>query len=307
MYISKIKTVINKLFCHIKTFFNLLKNSTNPYLIFAPPGHFYSPLPNLLDIKKNREALFTRDRTACPGIDLHVHDQINLIKSLTKYYDQMPFLEDKQNGYRYYFNNSYYGHGSAIILYSLLRHYTPKRVIEVGSGFSSAAMLDINEHFLNNSILFSFIEPYPERLLSLLTDNDKKRHQIYTKPVQQVSNSIFSELENNDILFIDSSHVAKIGSDVVLLMTEILPILNKGVIIHIHDIYWPFEYPENWILSGRAWNEAYIIKSFLQFNSSFRILLFNSFLSIHYKSLMEENLPLFIPDSGSSLWIIKTA
>jgi len=124
---------------------------------------------------------------------------------------------------------------------------------------------------------------------------------------QHVPRAIYTELKNNDILFIDSSHVAKVGSDVVFLLTDILPILHRGVIVHIHDIYWPFEYPEDWVLSGRAWNEAYLVKAFLQFNSSFEILLFNSYLTIHHQGIMKQLLPLFMPNGGSSLWIRKTS
>lgn len=305
MLLDRVKVILNNYFIYFRSVFKVIENSRNPFLIFAPPGHFYSPIPNLLDIKKVRDSIFDRSAKNCLGINLHEQEQINLVKTLKKYYDQMPFTETKQDGYRYYFKNPYFGHGSGIILYSILRHFNPKRVIEVGSGFSSALMLDVDEHFLNDRIQFTFIEPYPERLLNLLSNSDKESQQIIDKPVQTVSKSIFEDLEGNDLLFIDSSHVVKIGSDVVHLITEILPLLKKGVIIHIHDIYWPFEYPENWILSGHAWNEAYLVKAFLQFNSSFQILLFNSFLSLHHRDLMEQNFPQFITDGGSSLWMVK--
>ena len=188
-----------------------------------------------------------------------------------------------------------------------MRHFRPQKIVEVGSGFSSAAMLDVNDRFFDGSILFTFIEPFPERLYSLLSEKDAKRHHIYVDIAQNIPQSVFTELKDNDILFIDSSHVAKIGSDVVFLLTEILPVLQKGVIVHIHDIYWPFEYPEDWIFSGRAWNEAYFVKAFLQFNDSFDILLFNSYLETHHKELMKQCVPLFLPNGGSSLWIKKTS
>lgn len=284
-----------------------LKTSQNPFLTSAAPGHFYSPIPDIDYIQKHRENIFARDRTSCPGIELAIQEQIGLIRDLVPYYGQMPFSENKQDGFRYYFNNAYFGHGSAIILYSLMRHFQPQSIVEVGSGFSSAAMLDVNDRFFDGTIQFTFVEPYPERLLSLLTERDRARHHICVDIAQDVPKVVYTELKNNDILFIDSSHVAKIGSDVVFLLTEILPILPKGVIIHIHDIYWPFEYPEDWVLSGTAWNEAYLVKAFLQFNESFEILLFNSYLAIHHQDLMKQCLPLFLPDGGSSLWIRKTS
>lgn len=309
MFLSRTKSLIKKIPGSSKTY-SLLKtfsNFQNPYLKNHPPGHFYSPIPDLDYIQKHREVLFSRDKISCNGIDIAEQEQIGLIKDLTTYYNQMPFSEEKKDGYRYFFNNIFFGHGSSIILYSIMRYFRPNKIVEVGSGFSSAAMLDVNDRFFDSNILFTFIEPYPERLLSLMTEKDREKHHVFVDIAQHIPHTVYTELENNDVLFIDSSHVAKVGSDVVFLLTDILPILKRGVIIHIHDIYWPFEYPEDWVLSGTAWNEAYLVKAFLQFNSSFEILLFNSYLAIHHQYLMKKCLPLFLPNGGSSLWIRKTS
>ncbi|PON13546.1 hypothetical protein C2W62_33810 [Candidatus Entotheonella serta] len=151
----------------------------------------------------------------------------------------------------------------------MLRRQHPRRVIEIGSGFSSSVMLDVNDLFLDNSVQFTFIEPYPERLFEQFRDDDQQRHTVIEKPLQDVLLSLFRELSAGDILFIDSSHVVKIGSDVAYILFHILPALQSGVLIHFHDILWPFEYPEDWIFEGRAWNEAYVLRSFLQFNHMF--------------------------------------
>jgi predicted O-methyltransferase YrrM len=283
-----------------------VRHSQNPFLKSAPPGHFYSPIPDLDYTREHRGVLWPEAKTSLPGIELAEEGQVGLVRELAAYYGEVPFKEKKQDGARYYFDNPYLGHGSSIILYSMMRHFRPKRIVEVGSGFSSAAMLDVNDRFFEGGIRFTFVEPYPERLLSLLSERDKHRHRICKDIVQNVSPDMFAELETNDILFIDSSHVAKVGSDVGYLLGEVLPLLKKGVIVHIHDIYWPFEYPEDWVLSGKAWNEAYMVKAFLQFNTSFEILLFNSFLATHQQELMRECLPLFLPDGGSGLWLRKT-
>jgi len=283
------------------------RSPSNPFLRFAPPGHFYSPIPDINYVQKHRIDLFARNESSVPGIEINPKKQIDLIEELASYYSQIPFTEEKQENVRYSFDNPFFCHGSAIILYSIMRHFCPQRIVEVGSGYSSAVMLDVNDRFFDGKILFSFIEPYPERLFSLLSENDRQRNQVIVDIVQNSSYKIFTDLEENDILFIDSSHVAKIGSDVVYLLTNILPVLKAGVIIHFHDIYWPFEYPEDWVLSGRAWNEAYLLKAFLQFNNSFEILLFNSYLSIHHRELFAKYLPLFLVDSGSSLWIRKNS
>ena len=142
--------------------------------------------------------------------------------------------------------------------YCILRHTRPARVIEVGSGYSSCALLDTNELFFGNSIACTFIEPYPQLLTSLLKDGDDSRITVVAKNLQDVELSVFSELSAGDVLFVDSSHVSKTNSDVNYVFFEILPRLSSGVYIHFHDIFYPFEYPKEWVYQGRAWNEAYL-------------------------------------------------
>jgi hypothetical protein len=123
---------------------------------------------------------------------------------------------------------------------------------------------------------------------------------------------IFRSLNENEILFIDSSHVAKTHSDVLHILFDILPLLKKGVLIHFHDILWPFEYPKIWLDQGRAWNEAYFLRAFLQYNKSFEILYFNSFMEFHHNDFLRGNLALMVKTPSSeitpgnaSLWIRK--
>ena len=279
----------------------------NPFLKFAPPGHFHSPLPDARFIDRYQTTLFNRQIPSVPGIENNVEEQLALTARFSDYYAELPFKDDEGSGLRYYFRNPYFSYGDAIILYSMLRYYRPQRIIEVGSGFSSALMLDTNDLFLSKSMSCTFIEPHPERLFSLLTDEDKKRHATVIDIVQDVQPDRFAALNAGDILFIDSSHVAKIGSDVVYLLTNVLPNLNTGVVIHFHDVFWPFEYPEEWIRNGIAWNENYILKAFLQFNANFKILFFNSYLAIHHRDLLEQKLPLFLKNTGGSLWLEKVS
>jgi hypothetical protein len=117
---------------------------------------------------------------------------------------------------------------------------------------------------------------------------------------------VFEELQKGDMLFIDSTHVAKPGSDVNQIYFDILPRLKRGVIIHIHDVFYPFEYPKSWILETRAWNEDYIVRAFLYNNKDFRMLLFNHFLNLHHQPLLDQLLPLTAKNSGGSLWLEKT-
>jgi predicted O-methyltransferase YrrM len=185
----------------------------------------------------------------------------------------------------------------------MLRWLRPRRIVEVGSGHSSALMLDTADERAW-PIKFLFIEPYPDRLKTLLRTSDAA-HEILPVPVQDVLLSRFDALESGDILFIDSSHVAKVGSDVVWLLEAVLPALHAGVVVHIHDIFWPFEYPEVWLRQGRAWNEAYFVRAFLQFNSAFEILWFTSYLTTCHRERVAAKMPLLLRDHGGSLWLRK--
>lgn len=268
-----------------------------------PRGHYYSPLPDIAEVRSRAKVLFRKDVDLRPSIDLRADAQYSLLADLAQYYNDFDWPEQPSPDRRFYLSNRYFGHGDAIVLYAMLRHLKPRRVIEVGSGFSSALMLDTDERFLGSRARFTFVEPFPQRLLSLLRGSDRKRIQVIQYQVQELPISLFQALEPNDILFVDSSHVSKIGSDVNFIFFDILPALRPGVVLHFHDVIWPFEYPEQWILEGRAWNEAYLLRAFLQYNRHFEILLFNSFLGHAFRSFLEESLPIFMNDTGGSLWL----
>ncbi|MHC4961147.1 MAG: class I SAM-dependent methyltransferase [Planctomycetota bacterium] len=269
-----------------------------------PRGHFYSPLPDISRVRNNYPNIVSSDSFSLPGIDLREDFQQNLLHELEAYFRAFDFQEKETKGYRYYSENGMFGKGSALVLYSMIRHFQPKRIIEIGSGYTSALMLDVNEHFMDRKIDFTFIEPYPERLYSLLREDDKEKSEILTKPLQEVPKHRFEQLKEKDFLFIDSSHVSKIGSDVNRIVFEILPLLHSGVIVHFHDIYWPFEYPLEWIELGRAWNEAYLLRAFLQYNKTFEILLFNNLIGHHLENLNRKQ-HLNLSGLGSSIWLQK--
>jgi hypothetical protein len=279
----------------------------SPFLRYAPPGHYYSCIPDMTQVMARADVLFRRDVKACPGVDLRERDQIQLLERMAGYYDELPFREDRAGAGRYYYPNGFFGIGDAIVLYALFRHFRPKRVIEIGSGFSSAAMLDTSERFLGGSVEFTFIEPHADRLLELLRPEDRSTQTIIRRPVQEVPLAVFQALERGDVLFIDSSHVLKIGSDVQHIIFSILPAINPGVLIHFHDIHWPFEYRRETVLKGKTWNEAYAVRAFLQFNHDFEILYFSPFMTEFHADLVGAALPLALRDPGVSLWIRRAA
>jgi predicted O-methyltransferase YrrM len=272
---------------------------------FVPNGHYYSPIAPKSEIERDDAKLFADYPDFIPGVDLGLERQLSLLQELRKFYDDLPFTEDKQEGLRYHYLNPSYGFSDGIFLNAMLRHVRPARVIEVGSGFTSAMFLDTNERWLDNHTHLTFIEPYPDLLYSLLRDEDREQVVIHSTRLQDVELEVFDALEAGDILFIDSTHVSRVGSDVNYIFFEILPRLKSGVFVHFHDIFFPFEYPRIWILEGRAWNEIYLLRSFLQFNNAFEIVLFNTFLEVKFRDYFLREMPLCLKNPGGSLWLRK--
>jgi len=270
-------------------------------------GDYYSPLPDISEVQLRAPTLFRKDVDLGRSIDIRPQMQKQLVTELARYYSDFQWPEQPSQQFRFHFGQDYFCHGDAVILHAMLRHFKPQRVIEAGSGFTSALMLDTDERFLRARTEFTFIEPFPERLLSLTRDSDFERCTLIRDRLQNAPLGLFQQLEANDILFVDSSHVSKIGSDVNYLLFEILPILNPGVFVHFHDILWPFEYPLEWVMAGRAWNEAYMLRAFLQYNSHFEVVLLNSFVGHAFQALMAEKMPAFLKDPGGSLWLRKIA
>lgn len=261
---------------------------------FVAPGHYYSPVVDIEYIRNVAGQLFAGLDKPILGIDLNENAQLGMLAQLEPYYAELPFVEQATPGFRYYLDNDFYAFSDGICLYLLIRHIKPRRFVEVGSGFSSAAALDVNDKFFDGQINFTFIEPYPDRLQRLLTPSDRVRAnvRILEKVVQDVSIDTFESLESGDILFIDSSHVAKTGSDLNHLLFNVLPVLKPGVYVHFHDIFFPFEYPREWIYDGRSWNELYLLRSFLQYNKEFEIVYFNTFLENRYGDRISKTMPL---------------
>ena len=267
----------------------------------ALPGGFYSPIPSMKEVQEyNFEAPFPE---MLPGIDLNSNEQYELLNSFERYYNELPFTDEKSKGLRYFYKNNFYSYSEAIVLYCMIRYLKPKNIIEVGSGFSSSVMLDTNEKFMAHSVNCVFIDPHPERLESILNNEDKRKVTIHKKRLQEIPITVFTELGKNDILFIDSTHVSKLNSDVNYLIHEILPILAEGVHIHFHDVCYPFEYTRETFLSGKAWNEQYILRAFLECNKSFKIVMFDTYLKKKFENEIKNRFPLLYKNNGGSIWI----
>ena len=275
------------------------------YQFHVPPGHFYSPIVSPAFVRQYEDAIFDTSSREIAAVDLNEEQQRNLLEKLAVFYAGLPFTAEKQEGLRYYYDNEYYSYTDAILLHSMIRHLQPKRIIEIGSGFSSAMMLDTNQLFFDRQIDLTFIEPYPERLHSILQKED--RIQLLEKNIQEVPPEFFGTLEENDILFVDTSHVVKTGSDVNYIIFNILPNLKKGVYIHFHDVFFSFEYPKEWVLDlGRCWSEDYLLRAFLMYNHTFSIRLFGTFLVRYHAAWFKERMPLCLRNAGACLWLQKS-
>lgn len=207
---------------------NAAQSTMSPFVQHFSAGHFYSPLPDVKWLRRQRRALFDRTATECPGVDLREAQQQEVLDELAVFYDELPFPASPDPLFRYHYENRYFSYGDAVVLYAMLRRLRPQRVVEVGSGFSSAAMLDIDERFLGGKTQFTFIEPHPERLLALLRQQDLHRCSVLQMPVQKVNLATFAALAAGDVLFVDSSHVVKIGNDVRHLLSQVLPRLRDA-------------------------------------------------------------------------------
>jgi len=273
-----------------------------------PPGHFYSPI---VDPEDPRVAEATLAGLVDPAdgfrqISWSEEAMTGLARRMGEHYRTFPFPDHKSDGYRYYYDNPSFTAADAITLYGMIREVRPKRIIEVGAGFSSSLMMDTNDRIFGGGIELTFIDPYPDALLELLDEKDRYRGRIRTEALQDAPAELFRALDENDILFLDSSHVSKTGSDVNDYLFRILPSLNPGVVIHLHDIFYPFEYPSQWIQERRrSWNEAYVLRSFLMYNTAFELVFFNNYFYRKHREITREILPRCLENEGGSIWLRK--
>lgn len=263
------------------------------------PVHFYSPLPdtsNLNDVHwQPRETV---------GIDWREDAQLDLLERLSHWSDEMQEWPVTKTGdvKAFHLSNQTFDYTDAAVLYAILREFGVRRIIEVGSGWSS---LVISQACRRQEIEFVQIEPHPP---TLLTDNSYvKVSRRFTMPVQDVELDLFSQLEAGDVLFIDSTHVSKIGSDVNHLMFNVIPRLAPGVLVHFHDILLPNEYPKDWVREKRYfWNEQYLIHAFLMFNQTFDVLLSNAYLFHHCRDRLDDAFSFLPRQNGGSLWFRRS-
>ena len=273
--------------------------------LHVPPGHYYSPIPAPEDIERARVRRDELPRTL-PGIDLRDDAQRALLAELAPLYAELPF-EEEPGRYRFGYDNTWFTDADAVFLALMVRWSRPQRVIEVGCGYSSALILDAQDLWLEGSAELMFIDPHPARLQSLAREGDLTG-QLVAGSVHEVPLDAFGALSRGDILAIDSSHVLKAGSDVHYLLSEVFPALQPGVLVHVHDIFYPFEYPGEWLHAGVAFTEAYALRLLLQDSDAFRIELFTDYVLHFHREIVERDFPQAahprFPSGG--LWLRRT-
>jgi len=246
-------------------------------------NHYYEPVP---DTRKLTDALWARE-SELAGVNLNVPAQLALLRDFADAYkvEYDAFPVDRPSApHRYFLKNSGFPSVDAEILYGMIRRFKPRRILEVGSGHSTylaaqAALKNQDENPAARCDLTA-VEPYPNAVLKA---GFPGLSRLIQKKAEDVPLAEFTALGDRDILFIDSSHVLKIGNDVQYEYLEVLPRLAKGVLVHVHDIHFPSEYPKDLVLeSRRFWTEQYLLQAFLAFNDSFEVLWAGTYMHLKH-------------------------
>jgi hypothetical protein len=272
-----------------------------------PAGHFYSPIVDTDELRARQSSVWASPPTIL-GIDFNdaYHRKV-LGEYFPAYYGEFVYpSRPNGNWLMFHVENDQFSWLDCRALFVLLRAWRPKRFVEVGSGFSTLLTADVNRRFLGGAMSITCIEPYPR---AFLRSPELGIDRLLVAKVQDVEPATFAALESGDVLFIDSSHVSKTGSDVNHLCFEVLPRLRPGVRIHFHDIFLPMEYPQPWVLDeNRGWNEQYLVRALLMFSTHFKVLFGSSYAYCAHADALRAALK----DStgayygGGSLWLERT-
>ncbi len=262
---------------------------------YHEPGFRNAPIRELLSIDR-----------VLPGIDWNIEGQLQLLSSFSYNSELATLSRSKTVDDEFYLDNPAFGSGDAEYWYNLIRSKKPKRIIEIGCGFSTRMArraLDANKRLdPNYACEHILIEPYENSWLENLGVT------VIREKVEDCDISMFKELGAGDILFIDSSHIIRPRGDVLFEFLEILPTLNTGVIVHVHDVFSPRDYPAEWIVDEVLfWNEQYLLEAFLTFNRDWKVIGAVNFLRHHYYEELKEKCPYLTEDrEPGSFYIQRT-
>jgi predicted O-methyltransferase YrrM len=270
-------------------------------------NHHYSPIPDLAEAS----AVLDR-RSALRGLELNAEAQLRFLEEVCpRYREEYTAFRDGAGGapHDFHFQNGVFERVDAEVLHCMVRHHRPKRMIEVGSGFSTliSAAACARNAAEGSPCDFVAIEPYPNDLFRRSVPGLTR---LVEQPLQVVDPKRFEDLDAGDILFIDSTHVLKTGSDVALLYLDVIPGLRPGVLVHVHDVFLPDEYPRSWIEQEHVfWNEQYLLQAFLAFNRCYEVLWAGSYLRRDHPQELIRAFPGFSPERHlpGSFWMRRTS
>jgi len=272
--------------------------------VFPIRDHYYEPLFNPARLRRPLD----QDR-ALPGIDFNVEEQLEWLRKFTFAGELVRFPVTAVGAHQYQYDNPNFSRGDAEYFYSLIRLVKPRRIVEVGSGFSTLVAREaITANLMENEAYrcrHVCIEPYEMAWLEELGGVE-----IVRGVVEEMDRSLFASLEADDMLFIDSSHMIRPQGDVVCEHLEILPTLKRGVFVHVHDIFTPRDYPALWVKDQvRFWNEQYLVQAFLSGNRDFKIVGALNFLKHHHADEIKASFPVLAAEfdacEPASLWIVR--
>jgi hypothetical protein len=277
--------------------------------IHVIPVHYYEPIPDRKELK-TREDLW-KNESRLPGIDMKETGQVELLNKVFPAYSEeyrFPKLKTK-DPVEYYLGNGNFGPIDAEVTHCMIRHFLPEKVIEVGSGNSTRLMARaclLNKERSGKETKLYTLDPYPDEVLS------KGIPGLAGLTIEKAENmplDFFLKLNGGDILFIDSSHVVQTGNDVNYLFLEVLPRLKPGIVIHVHDIFLPREYPKQWMYKlQRFCSEQYLVQAFLAYNCAFEVLFSNSYMHLRHQQELKAVFPSYDgTDWPSSFWMKKIA
>jgi hypothetical protein len=280
-------------FCLESTEIQKLFRNWERHGFHVTPVHFYQPIP---DTQSLAETLW-RHPSKLVGVDMNDAMQLDLLRNhFPKFRDEYESLPvEPPPGQRRPFRGA-----DALVAYCMVRHFQPRRIIEVGSGFSSLVLGQAARQ--NKTSVLTCIDPFPSEFVR--SNSIPALSSLIETKVEDLDLEFFSQLDSGDVLFIDSSHTVKIGGDVNYLFLEVIPRLKPGVLVHIHDIFLPFDYRREWVLDElRFWTEQYLLQAFLAFNSQFEVLLANSYLNHYHQQELKTAFPGLPSWQGGSFWM----
>lgn len=269
-----------------------------------PVGHYYSPMFDARELAEQRDRIWPATPRPTPDVEWRESAQLELCQQIFGEQEPLALSPDQsEDPTEYWAGNDQYPPLDAWVLAALLRHLRPARMVEIGSGFSSLVTARVNREELGGELRFTCVEPHPRQFL---LDGVDGISELRAERVQDSPLELFTELGPGDILFVDSSHTVKTGGDVTWIFHELIPRLAVGVYVHIHDVFLPGDYPQSWVTEGWGWNETYMVRSFLSYNTTFEVVWGAQFMLEHHP---DEVLRAFARQQeyrergGAALWI----